>query len=85
MKRTTVICLAVLLGIVCGYVGVQVGESRSYPAPAISFDPGTFEAALLDTSLLNTKAWVIENLALDLSDTTRVHLSGAVKVDDKEE
>lgn len=86
MKRTTVICLmVVLLGIGCGYAGVEFGESRPYPQSPIVFDEGAYEAALMDAALLNTEAWVLKNLALDLSDTTRIHLSGEVKVDDQEE
>ena len=84
MKRTTVLCLIVLLGIGCGYMGVWVGESRPHPQPAISFDPVAYRAALLDASLMNTKVWVLENLALDLSETTRIHLSGEVKLEEDE-
>ncbi len=71
MKRTTVICLmVVLLGIGCGYAGVELVESRPYPeAPEIRMDGDAIRASMLDASLRDTQDWVLAHYRLDLEAT----------------
>ena len=73
MKRTTVMCLVVLLGIGCGYAGVWVGESLPYPEAPVLVDGDAIRAAMIDATLLNTQAWLLKNLVLD-QEVTRIEL-----------
>ena len=66
LKRTiTALCLATLLGIGCGFVGVWVGESRvDYPEPDIGFASwDVLEEITMDASLAETKALILRDLA----------------------
>lgn len=62
MKRTTVMCLAILLGIGCGCIGVWIGGSISYPEAPILVDGDAIRASMLDAALLNTQAWLLSSI-----------------------
>ncbi|GAG11628.1 unnamed protein product [marine sediment metagenome] len=65
MKRTMVLCLAVLLGINCGIVGVWFGKSLPYPETPILVDGDALRASMLDASVRDTQNWILENYILD--------------------
>ena len=75
MKRTTALCLAVVLGIGCGFVGVWFGESRPYPEAPILADGDALRAFMSDATLRDTQNWILENYILDREeDVTQVEI-----------
>jgi len=65
LKRALTFGLAIILGVGCGLMGVQVGESFSYPEAPMLVDGDALRAFMSDSWLRDTQNWLLENYILD--------------------